>query len=210
MPDAPPPAEGHVVHLLQHWGDGAAPPSLRLRPRLGPGVRIALALLLTAGAAIAVSLVVVLWTFPTPGWWFSLLFTVMVGGLALGSWAGFIAGLRTGQERERASAAWLERSARARASSGVVVSRETATSESGTVMRFQLTATTEGGATVRGTWRPQPGASSLLQPQVPGVGSPVRVWGIEPRSDADPVVIEVLDPTVTSPSDGPDISKYVD
>ena len=95
------PRDGHVVHLLQHWGDAAAPMSLRVKPTLGSGSRMALGLLVTVAAALAVYLILILWIFETPGWWFSLIFTVMVGGFALGIGMAYVEALRSGVRRER-------------------------------------------------------------------------------------------------------------
>ena len=204
------PRDGHVVHLLQHWGDAAAPMSLRVKPKLGSGSRMALGLLVTVAAALAVYLILILWIFETPGWWFSLIFTVMVGGFALGIGLAYVEALRSGVRRERASARWAEILSEVRGSTGIVVSRDVATREDGAVPRFALTVRTERGALVTGEWRPQPSANSLLQSQVPGVGAHVKVWRAERSPDSDPLVIEVLDPTVAPDADPSSLPKYPD
>jgi len=204
------PRDGHVVHLLQHWGDAAAPVSLRLKPKPSAASRIALGLLVTAAAVLAVYLILILWIFETPGWWFSLIFTVMVGGFALGIGLAYREALRSGVRREQASARWAEILGEVRASPGIVVSRDVATREDGAVPRFELRVKTEHGTLVAGEWRPQPSARSLLQSQVPGVGAHVRVWRAERSPDSDPLVIEVLDPTVAPDADPSSLPKYPD
>jgi len=207
MSTATPSLDGHVVHLLQHWGDAAAPETLRIRPRLGSASRAALAVLLFIASAIAVFLIAILWVFETPGWWFSLLFTVMIGGLTCALWFGYIGAIRSGVRRENAIARWAELAVRA--SDGVIVARDVVTSDDGSVPRFELTVRTELGTVMSGQWVAQHGRY-LLQPQVPGVGSPVRVWRDEQGLDTDPLVIEALDPTVVTGAGGEHISKYLD
>jgi hypothetical protein len=204
------PPDGHVVHLLQHWGDDAAPVSLRLKPKLSSASRIGLGVLVAVAAALAVCLILILWIFETPGWWFSLIFTLMVGGFALGIGVAYVEALRSGVRREQASARWAEILSEVRGSPGIVVSRDVATREDGAVPRFALTVRTERGDLVTGEWRPQPSANSLLQSQVPGVGAHVRVWRVEGSPDSDPLVIEVLDPTVAPDTDPSSLPKYPD
>jgi len=204
------PPDGHVVHLLQHWGDSLAPVSLRTRPKLSPTSRVILAVLLVMTALVAVYLVVTLWTLETPGWWFSLLFTVIILGLTFGLWFGFVEALRSGARREQASSRWTEIREAVSSSPGVLVSRNVVTSEDGTVPRFDVTVRTADGSLVTAIWNPQSSSRYLLQSQVPGVGSTVRVWRNESGPDLDPLVIEVLDPTVLGGADGTGVSQYAD
>lgn len=208
MPGSPSSAEGHVVHLLQRWDD-SAPAGLRITPKLRVPAQVALIVVLILAAALGIAGILMLWMFPTPGWWFSLLFTVMIGGLVVAVWAVFFAALRSGTERERASARWIETFDAVRSTTGVVVERHVNTIEDGTVAAFELTVRTEHGATVAGTWRPRT-SRQLLQPQVPGVGSAVRVWSIPDAAAADPLVIEALDPTVIAGAADESADKYAD
>lgn len=203
------PDEGHVVHLLQRWDDVRAPESLRIKPRLSPAIRLLLAALLAVASSLAGYFILMLWVLETPGWWFSLLFTVMIGGLTLGLWAGYLGALRSGVRREQASARWQEIAPAVRFVPGVITSRNVITGDDGSVPRFELTVRTESGTVVSGTWRPR-AARYLLQPQVPGVGTSVRVWSVAPQTGVEPLVIEVLDPTVVSPGDKGGVNKYVD
>lgn len=205
-------AEGHVVHLLQHWGDGGPPAELRVKPPLGSSARVALTVLLSAVTAFGLFLLVILWTHPTPGWWFTVLFTVMIGGLLLALWASYRVALRSGADRQRAAVRWIEIRDAARSSPGVIVNRTVNTSDDGSVSSFELVVRTDPGLTVAGVWRPrsvlQSGSvRSLLQPQVPGVGAVARVWRV---AEAEPLVIEVLDPTVAADAGASGVDKYVD
>lgn len=198
------------MHLLQHWGRAVPPVDLRIRPKLGLTARILLGVLLAIAAAVGSFMVILLWVMPTPGWWFSLLFTLIIAGLLLGLCVGYAGALRSGAEREAASARWVATLSAVRPSSGVVVARDVGTTEDGSVSRFEVTVRTEYGTTVTGVWRPRSATRSLLQPQVPGVGGRARIWRIEGATDAEPLVIEVLDPTVATDVTGSGVDKYVD
>lgn len=210
MSGSAPSPEGHVVHLLQHWGQAAPPASLRVKRKLGPSARVALVLVLSVAAILCLASIIALWTNPTPGWWFSLLFTVMLGGLCLALWGAYFGAVRSGADRERAAARWTETLGAVRARSGVVSARSVGTTEDGSVSQFTLTVRTEDGATVAGVWRPRT-KRPLLQSQVPGVGASARVWSVPAAATtAEPLVIEVLDPTVAADAATSGADKYVD
>jgi hypothetical protein len=133
----------------------------------------------------------------------------VTAGLVVVMWAVFFAALQSGAERERASARWIETLDPIRPSTGVVVERHVNTIEDGTVAALELTMRTEQGVTVVGTWRPR-STRPLLQPQVPGVGSSVRVWSIPDAAAADPLVIAALDPTVIPGAAGESADRYAD
>lgn len=195
--------EGHVVHLLQHWGDETPPEDLRIKGALGAGARAAFAAAAVAASLVAVALVIVLWTSETPGWWFSLLFTVILLGLSTALWAVYAGSLRTGRERSVAVSQWAESFASARPLAATVLDRTVSTREDGEVGTFDLTVT--GGTTA--TWRPQSAsARGLLQTQVPGVGAAVRVWQVPGAPAEHPLVVEALDPSVVPGSAG--LEKY--
>lgn len=198
------------MHLLQHWGDAVPPDGLRLRPKLGSTARILLGVLVAIAAALGAFMIVLLWVTPTPGWWFSVLFTVMITGLLLGLCVAYIGAVRSGAEREAAAARWVATIGEVRPTSGVVVARDVGTSDDGSVSRFELTVRTEHGTTVTGVWRPRSATRSLLQPQVPGVGGRARIWRVDGATDDEPLVIEVLDPTVATDVAGSGVDKYVD
>lgn len=193
-----------VVHLLQHWGEAAPPSDLRTAGRMPGGARAGLAVALAAATLGAGFLVLVLWTTDTPGWWFSLLFSVFIVGLVIGLWAVYVGSIREGEVRAAAQARWAAALGDVRHEDGTVVARDVKTLEDGSVARFEVTVSTAAGDSVGGTWtRRSASAVSLLQPQVPGAGAAARVW----RAPGSPVVIEVLDPSAVPGN--PDLPKYV-
>lgn len=202
MPKPPSDATvGHVVHLLERLDPGeSAPESLRLPKRMRtPGrVMFALAgLVATAGAAVAL---VLLWTDETPGWWFNLIFTVMIGGIPVVLWAILVGSIQDARTERALQECWQEHRHRARAEHGTVADRRIALSDDGSVSSFDLVVTLRGEEALSGSWRPRTSSGRpLLQTQVPGVGTAVRVWRIadaDAAASASPVVIEVADPTV--------------
>ncbi|MEZ2388340.1 hypothetical protein AB6813_02110 [bacterium RCC_150] len=192
---------GHVVHLLERLGKPtSAPQSLQLPRHLGTFGRVMFAfinVLATAGAVFSLRL---LWTDETPGWWFNVIFTVMIGGIPVALWAILMG---TGEEAksDRAmQATWDEIRHQARAEHGSVLARDINLAEDGRISSFDLVVMLDAGQTLSGQWRPERASSRLLlQPQVPGIGSDVRVWrvvGANVASGALPLVIQVADPSV--------------
>lgn len=197
--------QANVVHLLQQWGEESPPADLRIGGAMKPGVRAGLAAALTVESVVTCALVRVLWTAETPGWWFSLLFTVFLVGISVALWAGYASAIRTGNERALAQSQWTEWLGTARATAGTVIAREVATIEDGSVSSMELTVM--AGSQLSGTWRRRTdSARMLLQAQVPGVGAAVRVWSAAGAPAGCPSVIEVLDPTVVQGTAG--LEKY--
>ena len=197
--------QANVVHLLQQWGDESPPADLRLGGAMKPGARAALAVALAVESLAACFLVWVLWTNETPGWWFSLLFTVFLAGISVALWAVYASAIRTGSERALAQAVWTESLGSARPTAGTVIARDVSTTDDGSVSSFDLTVL--AGSQLQGTWqRRTASARLLLQTQVPGVGAAVRVWSASGAPAGSPSVIEVLDPTVVPGAAG--LEKY--
>ncbi|KRC61448.1 hypothetical protein ASE14_11300 [Agromyces sp. Root81] len=192
---------GHVVHLIERF-DAAdrAPESLLLPKRMRTLGRVMFALAGLVATAGAVAALVMLWTDETPGWWFNVIFTVMIGGIPVVLWAILIGSIQDAGAERAMQEVWQEHRHHARAERGSVADRRIALSDDGSVSSFDLVVTLGTGGTLEGSWRPRTSSSRpLLQTQVPGVGTAVRVWriadaGVDPS--ASPVVIEVTDPTV--------------
>lgn len=181
------PPVGHVVHLESALGT-APPARLRLPRRLGGPAKAAVGAVLVIGAVIAAVGIASLWTAQTPGLWFSILFTVLLGGLTLGFWAAYLVSFGSAAQARRAEAAWEAGCATAVPADGRVTDRKVAVTDTGRVSGFDLTIALPDG-TVVAAWHGR--GEPILQPQVPGVGAPVRVW----RADGA-LVVEVVDPTV--------------
>ena len=192
---------GHVVHLLGRLDTPeTAPDSLQLPKRMRTPGRVMFALAGLVATVGAVAALVLLWTDETPGWWFNLIFTVIIGGIPVAVWAILIGSIQEAGAERAMQEAWQEHRHQARAERGNVADRRIALSDDGSVSSFDLIVTLGNEGTLRGSWRPRTSSDRpLLQTQVPGVGTAVRVWriadaGVDPS--ASPAVIEVADPTV--------------
>ncbi|MBB6407226.1 hypothetical protein [Arthrobacter sp. AZCC_0090] len=195
---------GHVVHLLERLdAPASAPQSLLLPKHLGPRGRVIFAFVNVIVTIAAVFALYFLWrSEESPGWWFNLIFTVMIGGIPAVLWAILIG---TGEEARfdhALQAKWDQSRHDAGAEWGRVLARDIRLTENGSVSSFDLTVTLDDGSTLRGRWRPEKATRvSLLQSQVPGVGAEVRVWriveaGVDPSNI--PVVIQAADASVVA------------
>lgn len=187
---------GRVVVLVERWPAAEPPAELPVRRALRPGPRGVLVALLVLATVVGAGAIVPLWTMATPGWWFSLLFTVLIGALVIVLWLAFAGAVAQSAERVRARARWAEASGRIERLAGTVASRTVSTIEDGGVDRFELGVDTPSGR-VSALWeRPTARSPMLLQTQVPGVGATARVWRIRDADADGPVVVEVQDPSV--------------
>lgn len=151
-----------------------------------------LLLILSGGAAAALT---VLWTAGSSGWWFNTIFTAMAGVIIAGGWAAYLDCLKTIAERVDAKRRWALVGPSATPIRGTVTARDVSLTETGSVSHFRLALATEIG-TLSAAWHATPThPEHVLQPQIPGVGSSVRVWHAGP---GEPFVVEVKDPTVIS------------
>jgi hypothetical protein len=195
------PSTAHVVRLLDGWSATAppAPPTeLPLRGRMRPATVTTLLVLLLIASIGGVAGIIPLWILPTPGWWFSLLFTVMVAGLLLALWFAYTGAIADGRLRAIARQRWADSAGRIQLGMGTVGHRTVSTLEDGRVDTFTLTVRTADGETVSGEWhRPTARSAGLLQPQLPGVGAEVRVWRITGAPADWPLLIEAVDPSVS-------------
>ncbi|QCW24772.1 hypothetical protein FE772_02880 [Lysobacter enzymogenes] len=192
-------ADGHVIHLVSKLqpAPGQAPAALGLPP---PGMagRAWFALANTVVSAAAAGALFLLWTRPTPGLWFQLLFTVMLVGLAAAPWAILAGSIRQADFERGLQATWRDIAGRASAVEARVIERDWTLSEDGSVASFALTVRTADAASLRGRWRPADASHGLLQAQVPGVGAVVRVWRVADAPAGAPRVIEAADPSVVA------------
>lgn len=192
-------ADGRVVHLLARLDPPASarpPETLALPSRLGKAGRAWFAVANTLASALVAWGVYTLWTHATPGWWFDLLFTLMLGGLTAALWALRAASIRQAQFERGLQARWRELAPGAVATAGRVVGRDWVLAEEGSVSSFVLTVQAGAGETLSGLWLPANARQSLLQAQVPGIGAWVRVWRAPGASADAPLAIEVADPSV--------------
>lgn len=192
--------DGHVIHLVPQLGPAGspaqAPGSLRLPERMGTAGRIGFGLLNLVASIGAAWAIVQLWTGQTPGWWFNLIFTVMLGGMALALWAILIGSIQQAKLERELQARWREIGPTAVADAGRVSERRWSLAEDGSVSSFALVLRFDDGLCLEGLWRPEDSSQRLLQTQVPGVGAHARVWRAANAAAAAPLVIEVADPSV--------------
>lgn len=194
MAALPDPNAGRVVRFVEALDEAAPPERLPVPHRMPPVARVVVALLLAIGTAGGISGIVLLWTEETPGWWFSALFTVFIGALVIVAWVAFAGSIRVAGDERAAAAAWQATLGGVRSEPGTIAGRGVRLGEEGGVNAFEVTVTPTAtdGTTVTARWEPGNGIRTLLQPQVPGIGSAVLVW----RADAGgPVVVDVTDPT---------------
>lgn len=91
---------------------------------------------------------------------------------------------------------WAELRDTARLGYGTVDHRRVRTAENGSVTAFVLEIVGDG-TPFSAQWHASGRADdALLQPQVPGVGSPVQIWRTTPDG---PLLADSLDPTVVRP-----------
>ncbi|MFC9558965.1 hypothetical protein [Agromyces sp. NPDC056965] len=204
----PPSADttGHVVHLLDRLDAfESVPESLGLPARLGPVGHSLFAAANVVATLGVVAVLMLLWSGATPGWWFDAIFTILLAAIPVTIWA-LLVGSISGARKERAmQAEWAMLRDGVRAEHGVVLARDIRLSEDGTVSSFDLTVSGAEESVFHAEWRPRSATSrGLLQPQVPGIGAPVRIWrtpvdgdGVEPTSL---IVVEVADPSVVAAS----------
>ncbi|WP_431279425.1 hypothetical protein [Leifsonia poae] len=193
------PSTGHVVRLLDVWSEPSPPTALPLRGRMRPATVMTLLVLLLIASIGGAAGVVLLWSQPTPGWWFSLIFTVMIGGLLFTLWFAYVGSIADGRLRAVARQRWADGAGRIHLESGTIRQRTVSTLEDGRVDTFTLAVTISDGGTVNAVWhRPTARAAGLLQPQVPSAGAMVRVWRVAGAPAEWPLLIEAVDPSIVS------------
>lgn len=185
----------HLVDRLDDVADAAAPVALRLPRRLGTPGRLAFAAAAAVATAAAAWGVVLLWTEETPGSWFSLLFSVLLGAIGLVPWFLLSGSIGAAREDRAAQTAWSAARDSATPTAGRVVARRTQLAEEGTPTSFELDVELADGSRLTAEWRLERASQRLLQTQVPGVGAVVRVWRTAGMPEA-PVVVEVADSSV--------------
>ncbi|MGW4523619.1 hypothetical protein [Amycolatopsis sp. NPDC004378] len=187
---------GQVVVLVDRWPDPVPPVELPVRRPLRTISRVVVVTLLVLAAAVGVGAIVLLWTEPSPGWWFSLLFTLVFTALVVVLWIAYFAAVARSAERVRARSRWAEANGRVELLDGTVSARTVSTIEDGGVDSFTLIVDTAKGP-MCATWERATSRSPMLfQAQVPEAGARARVWRLQDAGGDAPIVIEVCDPSV--------------
>lgn len=199
MTPSPSASVGQVVVLLERWPDPVPPAELPIRGAMRTGARATLALLLVLATLVGAGTLVPLWTTPTPGVWFSLMFTVFIAALVVVLWLVYVGALAHSGMRVRARDRWRAAAGCIERIDATVAARTVSTIEDGGVDRFELVVHTGAGLASALWERPTSRSPMLLQTQVPGVGATARVWRIRDADPDDPLVVQVLDPSVVAP-----------
>lgn len=189
---------GHVVHLVRSFDDPVAPSAIGFGTRVRPRTRFVLWMLLGAAAIGTVAALTALWTSDAP-WWFSVIFTLMPAFFVFGCGVALRESARLSRREARLAQEWARAREHAKPILGRVSEREVSLSEHGGVSSFTLTVAELPGAPVRARWHrsnPENGDATLLQTQVPAVGSEVRVWSVRMPDAEGPVIVEAIDPSV--------------
>lgn len=193
-------ADGHVIHLVARLETASsrtqAPEALLFPRRMRRSGRVWFALLNATASVGAAWAIYQLWTDESPGWWFNLIFTVMLGGLALALWAILFGSIQQAKLEAQLQTIWRGIAPHAVATSGRVSERRWKLAEDGAVVAFSLVVQIAADKPIRGQWHPATSSERLLQTQVPGVGAGARVWRAPNAPDEAPLVIEVADPSV--------------
>lgn len=185
-----------VVHLVEELSV-QPPASLQVPKRIGKVGRAIAAAAAALTTVAAIPAILLLWTQETPGWWFSLLFTVFVAAVPVVLWALLIGSIQEASTDRTDGDAWLANRERAASSDGRVRERHANLTEDGTVASLELTVDIDGEV-LTGTWRPRTSHAYLFQSQIPGKGAVARVWRT-PTPSAAPIIVEVADPTLIAP-----------
>ena len=189
------------MHLVDtHAGTLRPPPTIEFGRGISAITAAVLWILLAAAAVGTALLIAALWTSDTPGWWFNLIFTALPALFLTGCAYALVDSRRSTHLHRRLSAQWTATHSNARPTTARIVDRDVQLMEHGSVSSFTLTAETEDGQRIRARWyRSSPANSdaTLLQPQVPAIGSTVRIWATPDASPDDPHVVEALDPSIT-------------
>lgn len=188
---------GNVVHLV-NTHSSSAPEALQFGRRITGATALVLWGLLVAAAVGTTALLVALGTSDSPGWWFNVLFTVLPALFLFGCAVALLESQRASKRERELSERWASTHGRARPTAGKVVARDVQLMEHGGVSSFTVTVEADDGRTIHARWfrtSPAHEGGTLLQPQVPAIGSDARIWAVPGPAVDEPCVVEALDPS---------------
>lgn len=191
---------GHVVHLVRVFDESGAPARVGFGTRLRPTTRMVLWILVGLAAIGTVFIVVALWT-DGPPWWFGVIFTLMPAFFVFGCAVALGESGRLSRREGRLAERWVLTRERATSTGGRVSDREVSLMEHGGVSAFTLTVAGDAGWSIRARWHrsnPDNRDETLLQTQIPAIGSRVRIWSVGMPDDDAPVIVQALDASVVA------------
>ncbi|MFI7650977.1 hypothetical protein ACIBTZ_33680 [Micromonospora sp. NPDC049460] len=193
----------HIVHLVRSFGDDAtAPREIQFGRRLRPSALAILWVLLVAGTLSTSLLVLFLWISDSPGWWFNLIFTLLPAFFLAGCGMALTESRKLSRREAQLAERWHATRNHARPSAGRVIDRTVSLMEHGSVSSFTLTVDIEGASRIRARWyrsNPENADATLLQTQIPAIGSKARVWSVGVPNDDEPLIVEALDASIVIP-----------
>lgn len=189
---------GHVVHLVRSFDATGAPERIgfgRRTPAAGRWVIWSLLALASVGTAI---LLFNVWASDSP-WWFNLIFTVLPGLFFLGGAVGLVESGRLSRVEDVVAERWDHMRSHAQPTEGRVTDRAVALLDNGGASSFALLVVDAAGEQVHARWfrsNPDNQGETLLQTQIPAIGSRVRIWAVGMPEAEAPIIVEALDPSV--------------
>ncbi|WP_146008156.1 hypothetical protein [Microbacterium aurantiacum] len=189
---------GHVVHLVRAFDESGVPSRIGFGTRLSRTARLVIWMLVALAAAGTAFLVIMLWRDDSP-WWFDVIFTVMPSFFVFGCGFALWESGRLSRREQRLAERWALMRDRAAPTGGQVSDRQVSLAENGGVSAFTLTVESDAGTSIRARWHrsnPDHRDATLLQTQIPAIGSRVRIWGVGMPDDDAPVIVQALDASV--------------
>ena len=191
---------GHVVHLVRAFDESGVPARVGFGTRLRASARLVIWMLVALAAIGTVFIVIMLWRDDSP-WWFDVIFTVMPSFFVFGCGFALWESGRLSRSEQRLAQRWASTRERATSTGGRVSDRQVSLMEHGGVSSFTLTVASDEGPSIRARWHrsnPDERADTLLQTQIPAIGSRVRIWSVGMPDDDAPVIVEALDASVVA------------
>ena len=191
---------GHVVHLVRAFDESGVPSRIGFGTRLSRTARLVIWMLVALAAAGTVFLVIMLWR-DEPPWWFAVIFTVMPSFFVFGCGFALWESGRLSRREQRLAEQWALTRGSATSTGGRISDRQVSLTEHGGVSSFTLTVESDAGPPIRARWHrsnPDHRDATLLQTQIPAIGSRVRIWGVGMPDHDAPLIVQALDASVVA------------
>lgn len=189
---------GRVVHLVRSFDVTCAPKAIGFGKRVDPAGRWIVWSLIAIAAVGTAILLFNLWTGDSP-WWFNLIFTFMPTIFLIGCSVGLAESGRLARLENHLAQRWSQTREHATSTEGRVTDRAVSLLDNGGASSFALLVTDAAGEQVHARWyrsNPDNQGETLLQTQIPAIGSRARIWAVGMPDAEAPIIVEALDPSV--------------